>query len=686
MLPKRYAILERLAVGGMGEVFLARQVGVGGFQRAVVLKRLLPNAEEDDDALRRMLDEARIIGALSHENVVSIIEVGEDDESPYLALEYVHGDNAGVLRGRANKRHVEVPIIVAATIVVDAARGLQHAHGATGLDGKPLHVIHRDIAPKNLFIRDDGVTKVGDFGIARADDRLAHTATGAVAGTLSYMSPEQLQNHALDGASDQFSLGVVLWELLTAKRLYKGDGPVETATKILTEEVLPPSVIRPAVTRGLDRICMRMLERDPGRRYPSMQAVVDAIELTLPESSGQGGHRAVADLLDQMVGKELRERRIRIEEGAERTLTEGASAWPSAASSPSNPAPTGSSVVPTDTTTRDRRAADTIAIGGAIPSVETLSLHADVDGTGAGMVTRPPHVSPSAVVPALQVPNTRRWWPPVLVVIAVAVVVVAATQWNRAAVDEAPTTESLTRSYLATAVVGNPIAFEAAVRTDAEQAGVPKAAMDSVMPILVDRMRQRLSLLSAHWQRSASDRAAGTKDLVQRERALEAEVIAALRPLGAFAAPALDLWAGDASSPVGFLAPKPMTTVQAQLLDRGLAWVKNTDADRVKNVARLAAHAGLDEQATLALLQPLMAEQVGRIERFAAADAAAGPALWTAVADVERDALQRLQRVCVGSCQPAAVSVIIEAAFADIDEADEWQPQYEPLPSERGKE
>ncbi|MBM3963293.1 MAG: serine/threonine protein kinase, partial [Planctomycetes bacterium] len=204
-LPDRYRVVERIAVGGMGEVFVAHQRGVGGFRRVVVIKRLLPGAEGDDHAARRLLDEARVIAALQHENVVGVIEVGGDDGAPFLALEYVHGENAGTLRTRAHKRGVVLPVIVAARIVADAARGLHHAHVARDTDGRLLHVIHRDIAPKNLFVRTDGLTKVGDFGIARAEDQLAHTATGAIAGTLPYMSPEQLSSEPLGPASDQWS-------------------------------------------------------------------------------------------------------------------------------------------------------------------------------------------------------------------------------------------------------------------------------------------------------------------------------------------------------------------------------------------------------------------------------------------------------------------------------------------------
>ncbi|HEY1099771.1 MAG TPA: serine/threonine-protein kinase, partial [Myxococcota bacterium] len=303
---ERYVIIERMAVGGMGEVFLARQEGVGGFRRTVVLKKLLPDVEGNDDAARRLLDEARIVAALSHENVVAIIEVGTDQGLPVMALEYVHGENAGTLRNRAGKRDIPIPVAVVARIVADSARGLHHAHVATDVDGRPLKIVHRDIAPKNIFVRVDGVAKIGDFGIASAEQRLAKTATGAVTGTLSYMSPEQLMSKPLTAASDQWSLGVVLWELLTGYRLFKHDGPAEVIDAILNGKLRSPRRLREGLPRELSDITKAMLERDPTKRLPSMEAVAIAIEAAVPSCQGALGRAALQAFVEEMCGDDLR--------------------------------------------------------------------------------------------------------------------------------------------------------------------------------------------------------------------------------------------------------------------------------------------------------------------------------------------------------------------------------------------
>jgi serine/threonine protein kinase len=703
-IPKRYAILERLAVGGMGEVFLARQVGVGGFQRAVVLKRMLADAEGDDDAMRRMLDEARIIGALSHENVVTIIEVGDDTSSPYFALEYVHGENAGVLRSRAAKRGEVLSPLVASTIVLDAAKGLQHAHTAVGLDGKPMNIIHRDIAPKNLFVREDGLTKVGDFGIARADDRLSHTETGAVAGTLSYMSPEQLQNLPLTPLSDQFALGIVLWELVTGRRLFKGDGPVETASKIITGVVPLPSSFVPDMDPDLEKVCMRMLAGQPHARFSSMQGVVDALERVMPEAAGQVGRKAVAKFVEAMAGIELRERRKRIEDGAERTFTEGASNWPA----PASWQPPSDTSLPREDGTTPAAAASVDATAKHRSNSASSGRAVDValvDATGANRVVRPRFVedeieseraaassSPSgtphtrhaqdAIVPA---PQRARVRSAAVVGLVLVSCVLAALWFTRST--STPTTESLMRDYLARNAALGTIAFEVQLQTDAQQANVDPAKLAVAMPVVLAGMNERMQLLSVHWQKSEEERAEKTRDLVQQERAIEARVAAALKPLGSpFAENALDLWSGDSSAPVGFTPPKPLSAIQAQLQDRGLAWIRNTEPDRQANMVALMKRLQLPVAETQAVLAPMVKQRVDLLEKFAAAKTSEAPALLQQAAGVEAAALPAVAKLCGPPCDKATIAVLLGASFAGVDGPEEWRAQYEPLPSERGKE
>ena len=208
-------------MGGMGEVFVARQTGIAGFDRLVILKNLLPDLAKQEELVNQFLDEARVAATLNHPNIVSILEVGEWEGVYYLAMEYIQGADLVALQIEAYKKKKPIPIAVAAQIVHDAAQGLDHAHHATNMSGEPLNIVHRDISPHNIMIRTDGVGKVVDFGIAKASGRLTRTATGMIKGKLHYMSPEQIQGHNITGATDQFALGVVLWEMVARRRLFK---------------------------------------------------------------------------------------------------------------------------------------------------------------------------------------------------------------------------------------------------------------------------------------------------------------------------------------------------------------------------------------------------------------------------------------------------------------------------------
>jgi hypothetical protein len=694
-LPERYRVVERIAVGGMGEVFVAHQHGVGGFRRVVVIKRLLPGAEGDEHAAHRLLDEARVIAALQHENVVSVIEVGGADDAPFLALEYVHGENAGTLRTRAHKRGLVLPVVVAARIVADSARGLHHAHTAVDADGRLLHIVHRDIAPKNLFVRADGLTKVGDFGIARAEDRLAHTATGAIAGTLPYMSPEQLSSEPLLPASDQWSLGVVLWELLAGRRLFKSsnsDNPVDVAAQILDGRVRRPSRHRADVGERLDDIVLRMLRRDPALRFPDLAEVAAALEACVPECGTAVGRAAVAAFVEELAGPELRARMARIEEGAEATVRDGrttAAGLSSPSSSPTSIPDRGASAASAsgaggsldgavdDATVPDRAL---VARGGS--DVESDALTADDRRRG--------RVPPSLVALAPRAPARR--FPRVAASLALIVVLAigAGVVVDRLS---GPSPESLTRAYLDRAVQRHPPAFRAILLTDAAQAGIDPRRAEAVADVVVPLLQERLVLLQTHWHKSASERDREKAQVVGRERALEQRVKAALEPLGpAFAAAALDLWGGDSSAPVGWLPPKSLAEIQSKLSDRLLTYLENTNADRVAVVARLVQTAGLDPGAVQKTLSPFVVERLALIRRLASATDASVQdpvSLERGIVDVERRGLDALMSLCRQAvsrgCVPPWPDVIADAVFADIDNSDEWTPTPEPLPSERGR-
>ncbi|MEO1174282.1 MAG: serine/threonine-protein kinase, partial [Myxococcota bacterium] len=230
----KYDIVRRLAVGGMAEIFLARQVGLEGFDRLVILKTLLPDLAQDEESVRSFLDEARIAATLNHPNIVGIYEVGVWEGLHFIAMEYISGETISGLLVAAHKNQRSISPLVSARIIRDAAAGLAHAHDATTIEGSPLGIIHRDISPQNIMVREDGVAKVVDFGIARAANRLARTSTGAVKGKVAYMAPEQLVGRPLSARTDQYALGVVFWEMLTQRRrIERSDDPMRVINTVV---------------------------------------------------------------------------------------------------------------------------------------------------------------------------------------------------------------------------------------------------------------------------------------------------------------------------------------------------------------------------------------------------------------------------------------------------------------------
>jgi serine/threonine protein kinase len=282
----KYQIVRRIAVGGMGEIYLARQTGLPGFERMVILKSLLPDLAAEESFVEQFLDEARVAATLNHPNVVAIYEVGQWEGIYYIAMEYISGRNLNEMRRGSLP---PPPVEVVLSIIRDAARGLDHAHHATDVHGAPLNIVHRDVSPQNIMVRQDGVTKVVDFGIARANNREGRTATGMVKGKLAYMAPEQLSGKPVDARTDQFALGAVLWELLTGARLFRGENDLETSLKVLTNVIPTPSSQLPSLPRAVDALVMRMLDRDPDKRYPRLAAVADDLErLAMTYGPGTG--------------------------------------------------------------------------------------------------------------------------------------------------------------------------------------------------------------------------------------------------------------------------------------------------------------------------------------------------------------------------------------------------------------
>lgn len=254
----------------MAEVHLARSAGAVGIAKLLVVKRVLPEHAADPKFVRLFLDEARLAVALDHPNVVQVYDVGEDDGSVFIAMEYLHGrDLRHVLRALAEK---PLPIAQAVGIVIAACGGLHYAHEKRTPSGEPMLIVHRDVSPQNLFVRFDGVVKLIDFGIARATHQHDRTATGEIRGKFGYISPEQWLMRPLDRRTDIFSLAIVLYELTTGRRPFQGHD-YAILKQVVETDAPPPSTFVSDYPAELERIVLKGLARDPVARYATAEAL-----------------------------------------------------------------------------------------------------------------------------------------------------------------------------------------------------------------------------------------------------------------------------------------------------------------------------------------------------------------------------------------------------------------------------
>jgi serine/threonine protein kinase len=273
-----YAILAKLATGGMAELFLARTASSAGVERYVVLKRVLPQRAHDRHFIEMFLDEARLAAQLQHPNIAQVFDTGKLGDSYFFSMEYVHGETLRELAHRAQELGEAIPLGCVLTIAASAAAGLHHAHERLGLDGTPLGIVHRDVSPSNLMVSFEGNVKLVDFGVAKTTDSSVETQTGTVKGKISYLSPEQCRGRVADRRSDLFSLGIVIWELLVGDRLYKRDSDFEAMETIVHRKPVAPSQLRPEVPAELDAIVMKLLAKAPGDRYQTADELADELE------------------------------------------------------------------------------------------------------------------------------------------------------------------------------------------------------------------------------------------------------------------------------------------------------------------------------------------------------------------------------------------------------------------------
>jgi serine/threonine-protein kinase len=287
-----YELLDKLGQGGMGEVWKARQRGPSGFTRTVVIKRILPHLSDDPRFVEMFLSEARLTARLQHPNIVQVLNLGHDASGYFIAIEHVAGQPLSKVIGALDEKKAP-PVGLGPFVIRDVCRALSYAWELTGDDGKPLELVHRDVSPANVMVGYNGLSKLLDFGVAKA---LAHTTelnagtqTGVLKGKLWYMAPERIAGEPFDHRADLFSAGVMLHEALTGERLFAA-GSVGEMVSMMRTPVPPPSELNPDVPPALDQIVLRAIDIDPVRRFTSgreMAAALDAVLFELKWGAGE---------------------------------------------------------------------------------------------------------------------------------------------------------------------------------------------------------------------------------------------------------------------------------------------------------------------------------------------------------------------------------------------------------------
>ena len=279
-----YRLIERVAFGGMAEVFKAKRSGVEGFEKVVALKRILPHLSDNKEFVDMFVDEAKMVAGLSHPNIVQIYDLGKIAHSYYIAMEYVHGRDLRSIEKRELEKGLRMPLDLGLHVVSQLCAALEYAHRKRDERGRPMEIVHRDVSPQNILISFEGDVKLVDFGIAKAATKASNTERGALRGKLLYMSPEQAWGKPIDRRSDIFSLGIVLYELVTETKPFVSTGTELTILELVRQcQITPPREINPRVPETLDRVIMKALAREPDERYQDAGQMQRGLERFLRE-------------------------------------------------------------------------------------------------------------------------------------------------------------------------------------------------------------------------------------------------------------------------------------------------------------------------------------------------------------------------------------------------------------------
>jgi eukaryotic-like serine/threonine-protein kinase len=307
---QRYKVLEKVAAGGMAEVYRAESAGLEGFKKIVAIKRVLPHLSEKKQFIGMFLDEARVSAHLSHSNCVQVFDIGVGDNTYFIVMEYVDGsDLKGVIEYR-RKVNQPFPIEEACLICVRICEGLAYAHELTDGKGESLHIVHRDMSPPNVLITRFGEVKIVDFGLAKANSQLERSEPGIIKGKFSYLSPEAAKGGTVDARTDIFAVGIILWELLAGRRLFMGESDLETVRMVQSARVPSIREINKNVPPELERVLMKALTEDPDKRYLRARDFGTALNQLLFQMGRSVSSFDIAELVEP-IRKEREQKRLR---------------------------------------------------------------------------------------------------------------------------------------------------------------------------------------------------------------------------------------------------------------------------------------------------------------------------------------------------------------------------------------
>lgn len=329
----RYELLLPIASGGMATVWVARSKGTRGFSKTVAVKTILPNLSDDPTFEQMFLDEASIASKIQHPNVAQIIDLGEQDEILYLAMEWVDGESLSTLSKFAKKDGNDIPMRIGLKIIAQACAGIHAAHELRDDDDRHLMLVHRDVSPQNILISSSGIVKIVDFGVAKALGRTGETSAGQLKGKVPFMSPEQAKGGQVDRRTDIFALGIILYRITTGVHPFLDDTDIKTMRNIISRPPMPPRVKNPQLPVELERVILKALQKDPAKRYATAAEMETDIEAVLSANGGPCPLDEVGTFVRASLGERDRKRRAAVRDAALK-MDEGSNTDPSRAPLP----------------------------------------------------------------------------------------------------------------------------------------------------------------------------------------------------------------------------------------------------------------------------------------------------------------------------------------------------------------